>query len=189
MERMGSRRTGHESGNGNTVGGRVGALRAAAVTVAVAAALAGCSVTVQPKKAAASQPLSPTPSATSAATPSADASSSASATPSTSPSAGKDVDHAACTAVREDLLNTQQKVQADKNSPKRMGQDYKNAAYNLRTQAGKTKSTELKTTLDAVAAAYVTLGTDVTNHDPTDADLKKVEEVSQPLATLCGAKS
>jgi hypothetical protein len=158
------------------------------VAVAVATALAGCSVTVQPKKAAASHPLSSTPSASAVSTPSADASS-ASATPSTSASVGKDVDHAACTAVREDLLSTEQKVQADKSSPRHMATDYRNAAYNLRTQANKTKNTDLKDTLEQVASAYTTLGNDVANHDSTDTDMQKVADVSKPLATLCGAKS
>jgi hypothetical protein len=172
----------------NTAGRAVAAVRATAVTVVVAAVLAGCSVTVQPKNAAASHPLSSTPSPSAASTPSTDVSS-PSATPSTSASVGKDVDHTVCTTVREDLLNTQQKVLDDKNSPRHMSQDYKNAAYNLRTQATKTKNSDLKDTLQQVASAYTTLATDVANHDSIDSDLKKVAEVSQPLGTLCGAKS
>jgi hypothetical protein len=154
----------------------------------MAAALAGCSVTVQPKNAAATHPLSTAPSASAVSTPST-AESSATPAPATSSSVGKDVDHTTCTTVREDLLNTQQKVLDDKNSPRHMAQDYRNAAYDLRQQSYKTKNSDLKDTLVAVASAYTTLGSDVANHDSTDNDLKKVAEASQPLATLCGAKS
>lgn len=190
MERMGPGRAKFDDGGGNTAGKAVPAARIAAAT-AVAALLAGCSVTVQPKNAAATHPLgATTPSASSAApstpspspTPTPDK-------PASTPSVGKDVDHTACTAVREALLTAEQKVQADKDSPRRMGQDYKNAAAALRTQATKTKNSELKSTLQALGNAYSNLGADTTAHASTESDQQKVADASKPLDTLCGAKS
>jgi len=164
---------------------------AVALVAAVAAvALAGCSVTVQPKNAAAAQSLTggtPSPSATNSAP-----SSAAGTTPdqsASSSSEGKDVDHTACTNVREALQTLQQKVEADKSSPRRTGQDYKTAATALRTQATKTDNSELKSALRTLANDYSVLGTDTTNHNSTTADLKKVEDASTPLDTLCGAKN
>jgi len=166
------------------------------VTVAVVATatLAGCSVTVQPKNAAATRPLdsaTATPSASAPATaPSGDAgSASPDQSASSSSSEGADVDHAACTAVRQALLTVQQKVEADKNSRSRMADDYKAAATTLRTQATKTKDSDLKTALQALANGYQALGADTSKHNSTTADLKKVTEDAKPLDTLCGAKS
>ncbi|MFD0632684.1 hypothetical protein ACFQ9X_14875 [Catenulispora yoronensis] len=167
------------------------AAKAVAAAVATTALLAGCSVTVQPKNAASTHALTTsTPSASTAPattpspqpTPTPDK-------PSSTPSVGKDVDHTACTAVRQALLTAQQKVESDKDSPKHMGADYKTAATALRTQATKTKNTELKTTLQALANAYSGLGSDTTAHASTEADQKKVAEAAKPLDTLCGAKS
>ena len=192
MERMGSRRAGQENGDGTSAGrAGVGRVTAASVAVTVAAvtALAGCSVTVQPKNAAASRPLSssPTPSAaaTSPSAPSPSASSS-SAAPTPTPS---DVDHAACGNVRDALETLSQKLQTDKDSASRSAQDYRNAGYALRTQGNKTKNSDLKAALKTIAADYLTVGYDAANHDSTDADLGKVAEASKPLGTLCGGGS
>lgn len=187
MERMGSRSAAQENGDG-TSAERAGGVRAVAVTVAVVAALAGCSVTVNPKNAAASRPLStsqtPTASAASSSVPSTSAQST-SATPTPTPS---DVDHTACGNVRDALQTLQQKLEADKDSAHRTATDYRNAASSLRLQATKTKSSDLKTTLQAVANDYSTVGTDAANHDSTVADLAKTAEASKPLRTLCGAQ-
>lgn len=190
MERMGPRRAGDENGDGTTAG-RTGAVRAAAATVAVVAALAGCSVTVQPKNAAATRPLtsSPTPSASSGTAPSTSASA---ASPSSSPSptpAPSDVDHSACTSVREALSTLRDKLETDKNSASRTAQDYRNAGYSLRTQGTKTKNSELKSTLKTVASDYLTVGSEAANHESTEADLTKVADASKPLSTLCGGGS
>ncbi|GAA1978827.1 hypothetical protein [Catenulispora subtropica] len=191
MERMGPGNARHDDEGRNPAGRTVAAARAAAVTAAAAVLLAGCSVTVQPKNAAAARTLAPsTPSASAAtpATPSADPTPTPDK-PASTPSVGKDVDHTACTAVRQALLTAQQKVETDKDSPRRMGQDYKTAATALRTQATKTKNSELKSTLETLGTAYSALGTDTTAHASTEADQKKVAEASKPLDTLCGAKS
>ncbi|MBW8807208.1 MAG: hypothetical protein JF587_25660 [Catenulisporales bacterium] len=167
---------------------RNSAARLAAVATVTAAFLTACSVTVQPKNAAAVHPLSSGTSSSSAAsstptpTPTPDK-------PTSTPSVGKDVDHTVCTAVREALLTAQQKVAADKESPRHMGTDYRTAAGALRTQAAKTKNSELKTTLEALASAYQGLGNDTIAHASTENDQKKVTEASKPLDTLCGAKS
>ena len=186
MERMGPRRVAQENGDGTTAG-RVGAVRAAAATVAVAAVLAGCSVTVQPKNAAASRPLtsSPTPSATSSAAPTTSAPST-SATPTPTPS---DVDKTVCTNVRDALKTLQEKLVTHKDSASRTATDYRNAAYDLRQQSYKTKNTDLKQTLATVASDYSTVGSDAANHDSTDADLVKAAEASKPLMTLCGGST
>lgn len=192
MERMGPGRGQLDDGSGDTAGRTVAAVRAvaaAAATVALVTGLAACSVTVNPKNAAASHPLTPgTPAASSAATPTPDPTPTPDK-PASTPSVGKDVDHPVCVAVRQALLTAQQKVETDKESPKRMGQDYKTAATALRTQATKTKNTELKTTLETLGNAYSNLGADTTAHDSTDGDKKKVAEAAKPLDTLCGAKS
>src|ERR1051326_7211763 len=131
---------------------RNSAARLAAVATFTAAFLTACSVTVQPKNAAAVRPLTAsTPSASAA--PSTPTPTPTPDKPTSTPSVGKDVDHTVCTAVRTALLSAQQKVAADKESPRRMGVDYKNAASALRTQATKTKNSELKTTLETLASA------------------------------------
>jgi hypothetical protein len=191
MERMGPGHAGHDDEGGKTAGRTVAAARAVAVTAAAAVLLAGCSVTVQPKNAAATRPLSSsTPSATvsTPAPPSQDPTSTP-AKPTSTPSVGKDVDHTACTAVRQALLTAQQKLQTDKESPHKMGQDYKAAATAVRTQAAKTKNSELKSALETLGNAYAALGTDTTAHAATETDQRKVTEAAKPLDTLCGAKS
>lgn len=183
MERIGPRRAGDENGDGTT-SGRTGAVRAAAVTVAVVAALAGCSVTVQPKNAAATSPLTSSP--TSSAASSAAASTSA---PSSSPSptpAPSDVDHTVCVNVRAALATLKSKLATDKGSASRSAVDYHNAGTALRTQDSKTDNAQLKSTLRTVGTDYQTVGHDVANHESTDADLGKVAEASKPLSTLCG---
>lgn len=191
MERMGSRRAGEQDGDG-AICGRTGAVRIAAATAGViaAAALTGCSVTVQPKNAAASRPLSSS-SASSAASSSApsssaaasSASSSASASPTVTPS---DVDHTVCTNVREVLATLKSKLETDKGSVSRTALDYRNAGTALRTQDAKTDNADLKATLKTVGTDYQNVGRDVTNHDSTDADLGKAADASKPLSTLCG---
>lgn len=169
----------------DSAGKTLSTARLAAVATVTAALLAACSVTVQPKNAAATRPLSSgTPSASAASstptpTPTPDK-------PTSTPSVGKDVDHTACTAVRTALLTAQQKVETDKESPRRMGLDYKNAATALRTQATKTKNHELKSALDTLASAYSGLGADTAARASTEADQKKVTEAAKPLDTLCG---
>jgi hypothetical protein len=191
MERMGSRRAGQENGDGTTAG-RAGAVRVratatVAVTVAAVAALAGCSVTVQPKNAAASRPLSssPTPSGVSSSAPSTSAASS-SATPTPTPT---DVDHAACTNVRDALETLNKKLVTDKDSASRSAQDFRNAGYALRTQGNKTKNSDLKSALKTVSSDYLTVGSDAANHESTTTDLGKASEDSKPLSTLCGGGS
>jgi hypothetical protein len=96
------------------------------------------------------------------------------------------VDHTACSNVRDALLTLKQKLPADKDSAHRTATDYRNAAYTLHLQAGKTKNSDLKTTLQTVSSDYYTVGSDAANHDSTDADLAKVADASKPLQTLCG---
>lgn len=158
-------------------------LAAVATVTVTAALLTACSVTVQPKNVAATRPLSSGTSSTSAASPTPTPTPDK---PTSTPSVGKDVDRSACTAVREALLTAQQKVAADKESPRRMGTDYRTAASALRSQALKTKNSELKTTLESLASAYTGLGNDTTAHASTENDQKKVMEASKPLDTLCG---
>jgi hypothetical protein len=151
----------------------------------VVAALAGCSVTVQPKNAAAARPLTsstPTLSAASSTAPSTAASSSS---PSPTP-APSDVDHTACTNVRETLATLKDKLETDKESASRTAQDYRNAGYALRSQSTKTKNSDLKSALKTIASDYLTVGYDAANHDSTEADLGKTLEASKPLGTLCG---
>lgn len=192
MERIGPGRTKHDDGDERTTGRTVGPAKAAAVTTAAAALILGlgaCSVTVKPKNAAAARPLTTTtPTATSAASPTPDPTPTPDK-PSSTPSVGKDVDHTACTAVRQALLTAEQKVETDKDSPRRMSQDYKTAASALRTQAARTKNSELKTALETLGTAYYNLGSDTAAHDSTDSDKKKVADAAKPLDTLCGAKS
>ncbi|NUR62724.1 MAG: hypothetical protein HOV87_29325 [Catenulispora sp.] len=192
MERIGAGRTKHDDGDVRTTGRTVGPAKAAAVTAAAAAvvlALGACSVTVKPKNAAAARPLTPTtPAATSAASPTPTPKPTPDK-PTSTPSVGKDVDHTVCTAVRQALVTAQQKVETDKDSPHRMGQDYRTAASTLRSQAVKTKNTELKTVLETLGNAYSNLGADTAAHDSTDNDKKKVADAAKPLDTLCGAKS
>ncbi|MEY9926381.1 hypothetical protein ABH926_001003 [Catenulispora sp. GP43] len=186
MERMGPRRAAQENGDGTTAG-RVGVVRATAVTVAVVAALAGCSVTVKPKNAAASSPLSstPTPSAVSSSTTlSTAAPSSTSAAPSTP--APSDVDHTVCGNVRDVLATLKDKLATDKDSTSRSSLDYRNAGTALRTQDAKTDNADLKATLKTVGTDYQTVGHDIANHESSDADLGKALDASKPLATLCG---
>lgn len=196
MERMGPRCAGDENGDGATAGRttgavrigavRIGAVRATAVTAAVVAALAGCSVTVQPKNAAAARPLTsstPTPSAASSA-PSTTASSSQSPTPAPS-----DVDHTACTNVREALATLRDKLESDKESASRTAQDYRTAGYSLRSQSTKTKNSDLKSALRTIASDYLTVGYDAANRYSTEADLGKTLDASKSLATLCGGGS
>ncbi|WP_194915979.1 hypothetical protein [Catenulispora rubra] len=196
MERMAPRRGGDENGDATTAG-RAGAVRAAAATVAVVAALAGCSVTVQPKNAAATRPLtssSPTPSATatasgtsSTAAPSTSAPSTSAATsPTATPS---DVDHTVCSNVRDVLATLKSKLATDKDSDSRTGQDYRTAGTALRVQDTKTDNPDLRATLKAVGTDYQNVGRDVTNHASADDDLAKAADASKPLATLCGGGS
>jgi hypothetical protein len=189
MERMGPRRAGDENGDGTTAG-RAGAVRAAAVTVAVVAALAGCSVTVKPKNAAASRPLtssSPTPSAVASSTaPSTSAAPSSSASPTPTPS---DIDHTVCTNVRDVLATLKSKLTTDKDSDSRSAQDYRTAGTALRVQDTKTDNSDLKATLKAVGTAYQTVGHDVANQVSAVDDLAKAAEASKPLSTMCGGGS
>ena len=192
MERMGPRRAGDENGVGTTAG-RAGVVRATAVTAAVVAALAGCSVTVQPKNAAATRPLTsstPTPSATASSTTSAAPSTSTLSTSAASPTATpSDVDHTVCSNVRDVLATLKSKLVTDKDSDSRMGQDYRTAGTALRVQDTKTDNTDLKSTLKTVGTDYQNVGRDFTNHASSDDDLAKAAEASKPLSTLCGGGS
>ncbi|MEY9858003.1 ribosomal protein L12E/L44/L45/RPP1/RPP2 [Catenulispora sp. GAS73] len=189
MERMGPRRAGDENGVGTTAG-RAGVVRATAVTAAVVAALAGCSVTVQPKNAAATRPLtssSPTPSATaSSAAPSTSAASTSAASPTPTPS---DVDHTVCSNVRDVLATLKSKLATDKDSHSRSAQDYRTAGNALHVQDTKTDNSDLRATLKTVGTDYQNVGHDVANYESADADLAKAVEASKPLATLCGGGS
>lgn len=193
MERMGPRRAGEQSGDG-TIAGRSGAVRVVAATVAVvaSAALVGCSVTVQPKNAASSRPLSssstPTPSAASTSAPSKSAAPTSSS--STSPTAKPtDVDHTVCGDVRDVLATLRSKLATDKSSTSRTAQDYKTAGGELRNQDAQTDNADLKATLKAVGIDYQHVGHDVATLESADTDLGKAAEDSKPLGTLCGAES
>lgn len=188
MERMGSRRAAQENGDG-TSAERTGGARAVAVTVAVVAALAGCSVTVNPKNAASSRPLStsqtPTASAASSSVPSTSAPST-SASPTPTPS---DVDHTVCGTVRDTLATLKQKLETDKGSASRTAQDYRTAGSNLHLAGTKTKNSDLKAALKTIGTDYQTVGYDAANHDSTEGDLAKTADASKSLNTLCGGGS
>ena len=170
MERLGP---GVEAGTGMRA-------RTALIGVCTALLLAGCSVTVQPKHpVAVGTTAAPTTPSTSAPV--------THTTPKPEP---KDVDHTVCLAVRSALLTAQQKVSgADKNSKRRMGADYKDVGTALRTQAGKTKDSDLKSTLNQFASDYEALGSDVAAGRNTDADLKKITDLGPHLDELCPQKS
>jgi hypothetical protein len=170
MERLGP---GVEAGAGMRA-------RTALIGACTALLLAGCSVTVQPKHPlAAATSTAPTAPTTSAPV-----------TPTTPKPEPKDVDHTACLAVRSAMLTAQQKVSgADKTSKRRMGTDYKEVGTALRTQAGKTKNSDLKTTLTQFASDYEALGSDVAAGRNTDADLKKITDLGPHLDELCPQKS
>jgi hypothetical protein len=186
MERMGPRGAAQENGDGTTAG-RAGAVRVTAVAVAMAAALAGCSVTVQPKNAAASSPLSstPTPSAVSSSSTAASTTASSSA-PAPSTPAPSDVDHTVCTNVRQVLATLKDKLATDKNSTSRTALDYRTAGAALHTQDTKTDNADLKATLKTVGTDYQTVGHEIANRESPDSDLSKAMDASKPLATLCG---
>lgn len=195
MERMGPRRAGEENGDG-AIAGRTGAARVTAATtlaLVAAAALTGCSVTVQPKNAAASRPLSstptpsaPTPSSASSSAPSTRAASSSAPSPTSTPS---DVDHAVCTNVREALATLKSKLETDKESVSRTAQDYRNAGTTLRTEDSKTDNADLRATLKTVGTDYQSVGHDIAYHESPDSDLGKAADASKPLSTLCGGGS
>jgi hypothetical protein len=155
--------------------------RTALIGACAALLVTGCSVTVQPKHPVAAVV---TPSATASPTPSAPV---APTTPKPPP---KDVDHTACQAVRGAMLTAEQKVVGvDKSSKRRMGADFKEVGTALRTQAQKTKDSDLKTVLTQFAGVYETLGTDVAAGKNTDADQKKITELGPRLDELCPQKS
>jgi hypothetical protein len=131
-------------------------------------------------------PLTPSAPATPTSAPDA---TTHSATPTSPKPTGKDVDHPVCLAVRSAMLTAQQKAVTDKNEPRRLANDFKGAATALRTQAQKTKNTDLKTTLGKIAAAFDALGADVAAGKPTDADQKKIADVGPHLDELCPQKA